>query len=284
MSPTSHQHLTNISFDLPPPLTLLSRPRLVPHSFPTAASRVFSRARCPQLPMALVAQATGGWSDGSRVETSSSSGGGQRYKAVSPVDARQVWFVVRRSNDELSTDFQKESLDVTGGVLRGLKHIQSYGVVHGCIHPRNILLDTALQPVLAGCMAAQRLVSRNTTAQLRAAHLPQAPDAIVLPMVRLALSCTASDPLARPTVTDLLRSIKALKRSLSALPRPPPPGNAGASRDGDTPGAAASGRDEEHQGGEGGDGLSGGFSQNALDAKLEWLMEEEDSGRLVTDV
>ncbi|CAI5462904.1 unnamed protein product, partial [Closterium sp. Yama58-4] len=48
-----------------------------------------------------------------------------------------------------------QCLDVTGGVLRGLKHIQSHGVVHGRIHPRNILLDTALQPVLAGCMAVK---------------------------------------------------------------------------------------------------------------------------------
>ncbi|CAI5486028.1 unnamed protein product [Closterium sp. Naga37s-1] len=142
-----------------------------------------------------------------------------------------------------------------------------------------------LLPLCRGLRAsAQQLMSRNTTAQLRAAHLPQAPDAIVLPMVRLALSCTASDPLARPTVTDLLRSIKALKRSLSAHPRPALPGNAGTSRDGDRPRAVSGRGPREPQGGEGGDGLSGGFSQNALDAKLDWLVEEEDSGRFVTDV
>ncbi|CAI5487489.1 unnamed protein product, partial [Closterium sp. Naga37s-1] len=370
------------------------------------SSRVFGRARCPKFPMSVVAQATGGWSEDS--SSGSSSSGGQRYKAVSPLDARQEWFVVRRGNEELSTDFQKEvatlwtirhtnlqrllgycweqrgsaldphspaaieggvplsvwqCLDVTAGVLRGLKHIQSHGVVHGRIHPRNILLDTALQPVLAGCMAvrmgdalpsiptaapaaaaaaaaasAGRVTrppanhaymdpilhaSARTTpstdvfsqlnsqsnarlflpplpvrtslrprlltsplspippsppasiAQLRAAHLPQAPDAIVLPMVRLALSCTASDPLSRPTVTDLLRSIKALKRSLSAHPRPALPGHAGTSGDGETAGAA---------GGGGPGGEDGGFSQNALDAKLDWLMEDEDSGVFVTDV
>ncbi|CAI5487492.1 unnamed protein product [Closterium sp. Naga37s-1] len=38
-----------------------------------------------------------------------------------------------------------QCLDVTAGVLRGLKHIQSHGVVHGRIHPRNILLDSALE-------------------------------------------------------------------------------------------------------------------------------------------
>ncbi|CAI5997637.1 unnamed protein product [Closterium sp. NIES-65] len=120
--------------------------------------------------------------------------------------------------------------------------------------------------------SAQHMVSRNITASLRAAHLPSAPDAIVLPMVRLALSCTASDPLSRPTVTDLLRSIKGLKRSLSALPRPAVPGNGGTSRDG----AARGGGAGEQQGGENGDGQR--FSQNALDAKLDWLLEEEDSG------
>ncbi|CAI6008396.1 unnamed protein product [Closterium sp. NIES-65] len=411
---------------------------------PINASRVFNRARCPKFPVSLVAQAKGGWSEASSIGSSSS--GGQRYKAVSPLEARQVWFVVRRGNDELSTDFQKEvatlcantaaaadhaveqaeeeqvlvfewvpggnlhcrlvaegsaplsvwqCLDVTGGVLRGLKHIQSHGVVHGRIHPRNILLDTALQvraarlelpflfmylylspsfcplsppslpgsspiaytlsafsfpppassflsksrippspPVSIGVVMLQlitgrpaliprdagndrqgnssgtpggsssnssnsynssssmssvfsdsssvhirawahHMVSRNMTAQLRAAHLPSAPDAIMLPMVRLALSCTASDPLSRPTVTDLLRSIKALKRSLSALPRPALPGHTGASRDGDMANAAGSGGPGEKQGGEGGDGLSGGFSLNALDAKLDWLLEDK---------
>ncbi|CAI5504571.1 unnamed protein product [Closterium sp. Naga37s-1] len=128
---------------------------------------------------------------------------------------------------------------------------------------------------------AQHLVSRNLTANIRAAHLPSAPDAIVLPMVRLALSCTASDPLSRPTVTDLLRSIKALKRFLSAPRRPALPASAGTSRDGD---AAGSGGAREQQGGEDGDGLSEVFSHNALDAKLDWLLEEEDSGRFVADV
>ncbi|CAI5987326.1 unnamed protein product [Closterium sp. NIES-64] len=127
-------------------------------------------------------------------------------------------------------------------------------------------------------LAAQHMVSRNVTTNLRAAHLPEAPDAIVLPLVRLALSCTASDPLSRPTVTDLLRSIKALKCSLSALPRPAVPGNGGTIRDG----AARGGGAGEQQGGENGDGQR--FSQNALDAKLDWLLEEEDSGRFVTDV
>ncbi|CAI5482175.1 unnamed protein product [Closterium sp. Yama58-4] len=125
---------------------------------------------------------------------------------------------------------------------------------------------------------AQHLVSHSITANLRAAHLPWAPDAIVLPMVRLALSCTASDPLSRPT--DLLRSIKALKRSLSAYPHPPLPGHAGTSRDGDVPNAAGNGGAGEKQGREDGDGVLGGFSQNALD----WLLEEEDSGRFVTDM
>ncbi|CAI7873528.1 unnamed protein product, partial [Closterium sp. NIES-53] len=488
-----------------------------------SASRVFGRTRCPKFPMSLVAQATGGWSEFNRVEkqgwssisgsTSNSSSGGQRYKAVSPLNARQVWFVVRRGNDELSKDFQKEvatlwsirhinlqrllgycwekrgsdspaadaaavgsgesagadavtshpveqaeeeqvlvfewvpggnlhsrlvaegglplsvwqCLDVTAGVLRGLKHIQSHGVVHGRIHPCNILLDTALQPVLAGCMAvkmgdplpsiptaaaaaaaaavppaaaasasspapapsagrvtrppanlaymdpilhasarttpstdvfsigvvmlqliigrpaliptaagsndqqstssgsggggsscnssnsissvrtnsynssssssmsnssssvhirdwAQQMVARSITANLRAAHLPEAPNGIVLPMVRLALSCTASDPLSRPTVTDLLRSIKALKRSLSALPRPALPVNAGTSRGGDMHSAAGGGDAAEQQGGEHGDVFLEGFSQNALDAKLDWLLEEEDSGRFVADL
>ncbi|CAI5487407.1 unnamed protein product [Closterium sp. Naga37s-1] len=119
------------------------------------------------------------------------------------------------------------------------------------------------------------MVTRNITANIRAAHLPQAPDAIVLPMVRLALSCTASHPLSRPTVTDLLRSIKALKRSLFAHPHPALPGNGGTSRDGEIPGAARGGGTGEQQGGEDGDGQ--GFSQNALDAKLDWLLEEEDS-------
>ncbi|CAI5977627.1 unnamed protein product [Closterium sp. NIES-64] len=128
---------------------------------------------------------------------------------------------------------------------------------------------------------AQHLVSRNITTNLRAAHLPSAPDAIVLPMVRLALSCSASDPLSRPTVTDLLRSIKALKRSLSAQPLPPLPANAGTSRNGD---AAGNGGCGEQQGGEDGDGFFGVFSHNALDAKLDWLLEEEDSGRFVADV
>ncbi|CAI5513455.1 unnamed protein product [Closterium sp. Naga37s-1] len=90
---------------------------------------------------------------------------------------------------------------------------------------------------------AQHLVSRNITANLRAAHLPEASDAIVLPMVRLALSCTASNPLSRPTVTDLLRSIKALKRSLSAHPRPALPVNAGKSRNGDMPNVTGRGGD-----------------------------------------
>ncbi|CAI5487486.1 unnamed protein product [Closterium sp. Naga37s-1] len=121
---------------------------------------------------------------------------------------------------------------------------------------------------------------RHDTANLRAAHLPEAPDAIVLPMVRLALSCTASDPLSRPTVTDLLRSIKALKRSLSAQPRPALPANVGTGGDGDTPGAAGGGGAEEQQQG----WEDGGFSQNALDAKLDWLMDDEDSGVFVTDV
>ncbi|CAI5487495.1 unnamed protein product [Closterium sp. Naga37s-1] len=143
------------------------------------------------------------------------------------------------------------------------------------------LPNTSIKPIP---VQAHHLISRNITANLRAAHLPHAPDAIVLPMVRLALSCTASDPLSRPTVTDLLRSIKALKRSLSAHPRPPLPGNEGASENGDTPGAAGGGGPGEQQGGEAADGLSGGFSQNALDAKLDWLMGEEDSGRFVTDV
>ncbi|CAI6008399.1 unnamed protein product [Closterium sp. NIES-65] len=432
----------------PPPLSSLlavSSPLAPPPAPPPyTASRVFGRARCPKFPVSLVAHATGGWSEVNWLEKQgwssisnsttssiigSSSSGGQRYKVVSPLDARQVWFVVRRGNDELSTDFQKEvatlwsirhtnlqrllgycwekpgsadstkstgaekaiaysapaasvhaleqaeeqvlvfewvpggnlhsrlvaegcsplsvwqCLDVTAGVLRGLKHIQSHGVVHGRIHPRNILLDSALQAVLAGCTAvkmgdplpsipapappaslsasaaasvtpavrlpashaymdpilhasarttpttdvfsigvAHHLITRNITASLRAAHLPSAPDAIVLPMVHLALSCTASDPLSRPTVTDLLRSIKALKRSLSAHPRPALPANAGTGGDGDTAGAAGGGGAGEQQGGESGDGLSGGFSQNALDAKLDWLMEEEDSGIFLTDV
>ncbi|CAI5513452.1 unnamed protein product [Closterium sp. Naga37s-1] len=529
----------------PPPLSSLlavSSPLAPPPAPPpSTASRVFGRARCPKFPVSLVAQATGGWSEVNWLEKQgwssisnsttssiigSSSSGGQRYKVVSPLDARQVWFVVRRGNDELSTDFQKEvatlwsirhtnlqrllgycwekpgsadstkstgaekaiaysapaasvhaleqaeeqvlvfewvpggnlhsrlvaegcsplsvwqCLDVTAGVLRGLKHIQSHGVVHGRILPRNILLDSALQAVLAGCTAvkmgdplpsipapappaslsasaaasvtpavrppashaymdpilhasarttpttdvfsigvvmlqlitgrpalipiavgnnrqgnssgssgggsssnsnnsistdshssnsistgshssnsintgshssnsigtgshssssmssgysasstsvhirdwAHHLITRNITASLRATHLPSAPDAIVLPMVRLALSCTASDPLSRPTVTDLLCSIKALKRSLSAHPRPALPANAGTGGDGDTAGAAGGGGAGEQQGGESGDGLSGGFSQNALDAKLDWLMEEEDSGIFLTDV
>ncbi|CAI5940533.1 unnamed protein product, partial [Closterium sp. NIES-64] len=140
-------------------------------------------------------------------------------------------------------------------------------------------LPIALQP-----LPAQHMVSRNITANLRAAHLPSAPDAIVLPMVRLALSCTASDPLSRPTVTDLLRSIKALKRSLSAHPRPALPANVGTSRGGDMHSAAGGGDAAEQQGGEHGDVFLEGFSQNALDAKLDWLLEEEDSGRFVADL
>ncbi|CAI5513457.1 unnamed protein product, partial [Closterium sp. Naga37s-1] len=79
---------------------------------PLNATRVFSsRSCCLKFPVSLVAQATGGWSDDSRVQGqgwSSSSSGGQRYKAVSLVNERQVWFVVRRSNEELSANFQKE--------------------------------------------------------------------------------------------------------------------------------------------------------------------------------
>ncbi|CAI5462897.1 unnamed protein product [Closterium sp. Yama58-4] len=413
------------------------------------ASRVFSsRSRGPRFPVSLVAQATGGWSEVNRVEeqgwSSSSSSGGQRYKAVNPLNERQVWFVVRRGNDELSANFQKEvaklwsirhtnvqrllghcwekhdtdspaapavAARVSGGGAKDPVNASADGakstsaetssvadhaveqaeeqvlvfewVPGGNLHSRLVAAPTpapapaagkVIQPpanhaymdpilhasarttpstdvfsigvvmlqLITGRPAlipkeasndrqgsssgtsggsssnsissistnsysssssgssmsislsgngsvhirdwAQHLVTHNMTDQLRAAHLPWAPDAIVLPMVRLALSCTASDPLSRPTVTDLLRSIKALKRSLSALPRPALPANTGTSGDGETAGAAGGVGTGEQQSLEDGYGLSGGFSQNALDSKLTWLVESEDSGRFVTDV
>ncbi|CAI5940544.1 unnamed protein product [Closterium sp. NIES-64] len=375
----------------PPPLSSLlavSSPLAPPPAPPPyTASRVFGRARCPKFPVSLVAHATGGWSEVNWLEKQgwssisnsttssiigSSSSGGQRYKVVSPLDARQVWFVVRRGNDELSTDFQKEvatlwsirhtnlqrllgycwekpgSADSTKstGAEKAIAYSAPAASVHaleqaeeqvlvfewvpgGNLHSRLVAAISCASPltpaftlllaphlahhpipvpspqaVLAGCTAvkmgdplpsipapappaslsasaaasvtpAVRLpashaymdpilhASARTTPTtdvfslhslvcLRAAHLPSAPDAIVLPMVHLALSCTASDPLSRPTVTDLLRSIKALKRSLSAHPRPALPANAGTGGDGDTAGAAGGGGAGEQQGGEGG--------------------------------
>ncbi|CAI5462905.1 unnamed protein product, partial [Closterium sp. Yama58-4] len=296
------------------------RPRSgVTQPLTASASRVFGRSRCPKFPVSLVEQATDGWSEVNRVEeqgwssiSGSSSSGGQRYKAVSPLNARQVWFVVRRGNDELSTDFQKEVATLWSIRHTNLQRLLGYcwekcgsaDSTKSTASPAAAAADASVHCAAAAAVAAAAsghaveqaeeqvlvfewvpggnlhscLVAGSITANLRAAHLPSAPDAMVLPMVRLALSCTASDPLSRPTVTDLLRSIKALKRSLSALPRAALPPNAGASGDGDMQNAAGGKGAAEQQGGEHRDVVLGNFSQNALDAKLDWLLEEEDSG------
>ncbi|CAI5462895.1 unnamed protein product, partial [Closterium sp. Yama58-4] len=127
-------------------------------------SRVFGHARCPKFPVSRVAQATGCWSEINRVEKqgwtsissnattssiiASSSSGGQRYKAVSPLDSRQVWFVVRRGNDELSKDFQKEV-----ATLWSIRHTNLQRLLGYCWEIRGTALDCDAPAAGAGAGA-----------------------------------------------------------------------------------------------------------------------------------
>ncbi|CAI5987322.1 unnamed protein product [Closterium sp. NIES-64] len=134
------------------------------------SSRVFTRSRCPQLSMSLVAQATGGWSEDSWVDKqgrsssichtsspsiSTSSSRGQRYRAVNPVDSRQVWFVVRRGNDELSTDFQKEV-----ATLWTIRHTNLQRLLGYCWEKPDTALDCELPPDAVGAAAASHAVEQ----------------------------------------------------------------------------------------------------------------------------